>query len=63
MTYGLGTTDRVEVKKIEKKKLKDEIFLPPSDYKRIIPQPEKKESLERLHHYKFFQILHPIPNS
>jgi hypothetical protein len=42
MTYGLGAIDRVEVKKIEKKELKDEIFLPPAGYQRIIPEPPKK---------------------
>jgi len=42
MTYGLGGIDRVEVKKIEKKELKDEVFLPPAGYQRIIPEPAKK---------------------
>jgi hypothetical protein len=42
MTYGLGAIDRVEVIKIEKKELKDEIFLPPVGYQRIIPEASKK---------------------
>jgi len=42
MTYGLGAIDRVEVKKIEKKELKDEVFLPPAGYQRIIPEPPRK---------------------
>ncbi len=42
MTYGLGAIDRVEVKKIEKKELKDEVFLPPAGYQRIIPETPKK---------------------
>ncbi len=41
MTYGLGAIDRVEVKKIEKKELKGEVFLPPTDYLRIIPAPQE----------------------
>jgi hypothetical protein len=42
MTYGLGAIDRVEVKKIEKKELKEEVFLPPPGYQKIVPEPEKK---------------------
>ena len=42
MTYGLGAIDRVEVKKIEKKELKEEIFLPPPGYQKIVPEPSKK---------------------
>ena len=41
MTYGLGAIDRVEVKKIEKKEFKEDIFLPPPDYQRIVPKPSK----------------------
>jgi hypothetical protein len=41
-TYGLRAIDRVEVKKIEKKELKDDLFLPPAGYQRIIPGPSKK---------------------
>jgi hypothetical protein len=32
----------VEVKKVEKKELKDEIFLPPVGYQKIVPEPERK---------------------
>jgi hypothetical protein len=42
MTYGLGAIDRVEVKKMEKKELKDDIFLPPAGYQKIIPEAPKK---------------------
>jgi len=42
MTYGLGAIDRVEVKKIEKKELKEEIFLPPPGYQKIVPDPSKR---------------------
>ena len=42
MTYGLGAIDRMEVKKIEKKELKDDIFLPPAGYQRVIPEAPKK---------------------
>jgi len=42
MAYGLGPIDRVEVKKIEKKELKEEVFLPPPGYQKIIPEPSKK---------------------
>lgn len=42
ITYGLGAIDRVEVKKMEKKELKDEVFLPPAGYQKIIPETSKK---------------------
>jgi hypothetical protein len=42
MAYGLGAIDRVEVKKIEKRELKEEIFLPPPGYQKIVPEPSKK---------------------
>ena len=42
MTYGLGAIDRVEVKKIEKKEFKEDVFLPPPGYQRIIPEAPKK---------------------
>ncbi|MEW6375583.1 MAG: DUF4412 domain-containing protein [Thermodesulfobacteriota bacterium] len=42
MTYGLGPIDRMEVKRIEQKDLKDEVFLPPAGYQRIVPKPSKK---------------------
>ena len=42
MTHGLGGIDRVEVKKIEKRELKEEVFLPPAGYQKIVPEPSKK---------------------
>ena len=42
ITYGLKAIDRVEVKKIEKKELKDDAFLPPAGYQKIVPEPSKK---------------------
>ncbi len=42
ITYGLGAINRVEVKKIEKKELKDEVFLPPAGYQKIVPELSKK---------------------
>lgn len=42
ITYGLRGIDVLEVIKLEKKELTDEVFLPPSGYKRIIPEPPKK---------------------
>ena len=42
LTYGLGGIDVLEVKKIEKKELKDDVFLPPIDYRKMIPTPPKK---------------------
>jgi hypothetical protein len=42
ITYGLGALDRVEVKKMEKRELKEDVFLPPPDYQKIIPEPSKK---------------------
>jgi hypothetical protein len=42
ITYGLRAIDRVEVKKVEKKELKDDVFLPPADYQKIVPEPSKK---------------------
>ncbi len=42
ITYGLRPIDRVEVKKIDKKELKDDVFLPPADYQKIVPEPSKK---------------------
>lgn len=41
-THGLGAIDRVEVKKMDKKEMKEEIFFPPVDYQRIIPEASKK---------------------
>jgi len=42
VTQGLGGVDVLEVKKIEKRELKDEVFLPPKGYQRIIPDSSKK---------------------
>ena len=42
IAHGLGGVEVLEVKKIEKKELKDEVFLPPKGYRRIIPEPPKK---------------------
>ncbi|MGB7573039.1 MAG: DUF4412 domain-containing protein [Thermodesulfobacteriota bacterium] len=42
ITHGLRAIDRVEVKKIEKKELKDDVFLPPAGYQKIVPEPSKK---------------------
>ena len=42
MTYGLGAIDRVEVKKIEKKELKEEVFFPPPGYQKIVPAAPKR---------------------
>ncbi len=42
VTYGLKAMDVLEVKKMEKKELMDEIFLPPSGYQKIVPEPSKK---------------------
>jgi hypothetical protein len=42
ITHGLGGVDVLEVKKIEKRELEDEVFLPPKGYQRVIPEPSKK---------------------
>lgn len=42
IAHGLAGIDVLEVKKLEKKELRDEVFLPPSDYKRIIPKLPKR---------------------
>lgn len=42
LTYGLGAIVVMEVKKIEKKDLGSQIFLPPAGYQRIIPEAPKK---------------------
>lgn len=41
MTHGLGPIDRVEVKKIEKKELKNDVFGPPADYQKVVPAQPK----------------------
>jgi hypothetical protein len=42
ITHGLAAIDRAEIKKMEERELKDEIFLPPVGYQRIIPETLKK---------------------
>lgn len=42
MAYGLGAIDRVEVKKLEKKELKEEVFLPPPGYQKVVPAAPNK---------------------
>jgi hypothetical protein len=42
VTHGLGGMDVLEVKKLEQKELKEEIFLPPKGYERITVGPAKK---------------------
>ncbi len=41
IAYGLGI-DVLEVKKLEKKELKEEVFLPPNGYHRIVPELPQK---------------------
>ena len=42
LTYGLRPIDVLEVKRLEKRELKDDLFLPPSGYQRIIPKAPAK---------------------
>jgi hypothetical protein len=42
LTYGLRPIDVLEIKRLEKRELKDGLFLPPSGYQRIIPKIPKK---------------------
>lgn len=42
ITYGLGAVNVLEVKKLERKDLKEDIFLPPPGYRRVIPELPKK---------------------
>jgi len=42
LTYGLRPIDVLEVKRLEKRELKDDLFLPPSGYQRIIPKAPNK---------------------
>jgi hypothetical protein len=42
ITQGLGGVDVLEVKRIEKKELKDEVFQPPKGYQRILPDSSKR---------------------
>ncbi len=41
-SHGLAAIDRVEVKKVEKRELKDDVFLPPAGYQKVIPESGKK---------------------
>jgi hypothetical protein len=42
LVYGLGGIDVLEVKKIKRQELKDEIFEPPAGYQPILPEPLRK---------------------
>lgn len=42
ITYGLGPITVLEIKSIEKKDLGSEIFLPPANYQRILPEVPKR---------------------
>jgi len=42
IAYGLRAIDRVEVKRMEKKELKDEVFMPPAGYQKIVPETSRK---------------------
>lgn len=42
LTYGLGPITVVEVRRLEKKDLGSEVFLPPPSYQRIIPEGPKR---------------------
>ncbi len=42
ISHGLGAIDRVEVKRVEKKELRDDVFLPPAGYQKVIPESGKK---------------------
>ncbi len=42
LTYGLGPINVMEVRKVEKRELTGEVFLPPAGYQRIIPEAPKK---------------------
>ena len=42
LTSGLQAIDILEVKKIEKKEVKTEVFLPPTGYQRMVPQAPKQ---------------------
>ncbi len=41
-SHGLAAIERVEVKKVEKRGLKNDIFLPPAGYQKVIPESGKK---------------------
>jgi hypothetical protein len=42
LTYGLGDANVLEVKRMEKKELDDEVFLPPKGYQKMIPESSRK---------------------
>jgi len=42
LTYGLGPINVMEVRKVEKRDLGGEVFLPPTGYQRIIPETPKR---------------------
>ncbi len=42
LTYGLGPIPVMEIKKIERRALGSDLFLPPADYQRILPEPSKR---------------------
>lgn len=42
MTYGLGGINVLEVIKLEKKELGNDVFMPPGDYKRVVLEPQKR---------------------
>jgi hypothetical protein len=42
IAQGLGGINVLEVKKIKKRELRDEVFLPPKGYQRIVPDSTKK---------------------
>jgi hypothetical protein len=42
ITHGLGAIDVLEIEKLERKDLKEDVFLPPPGYQRIIPELPKK---------------------
>jgi hypothetical protein len=39
LVYGLSGIDVLEVKRITREDLKDEVFAPPADYRRVLPSP------------------------
>ncbi len=42
MTYGLGGINVLEVIKLEKKVLEDDVFMPPGDYKKVVLETPKR---------------------
>ncbi len=41
-SHGLATIDRVEVKKVEKRELREEMFLAPAGYQKVVPESGRK---------------------